>query len=266
MNSGKRSNQQNVDNMELFTERVVAFQPGYDPAETRLSIPNQKQIKARGDEVLLGVNTAESACNNSVSARTDAFNTLDSLVTRALNALRISDVSEQTIEQGASIVREMRNKRASQITPPATVAEGTQPAEPVKTNKMHSGSYDTKIENFRRFIVLLGTIAAYKPKEPDLTVDSLNVKLAALILVNSAVKTADARANAARTERDAVLYAAKTGLVEIAFDSKLYVKSAYGIKSSQYKSIGGILFTRKKLSDGTLPELVPDFSLFFYLN
>jgi len=36
MNSGKRSNQQNVDNMELFTERVVAFQPGYDPAESQV--------------------------------------------------------------------------------------------------------------------------------------------------------------------------------------------------------------------------------------
>jgi len=246
MNSGKRSNQQNVDNMELLIERVNTFQPGYDPAEVRLSISNQKQIKARGDEVLLGVNSAESFCNNSISARTNAFNTLDSLVTRALNALRISDITEQTIDQGASIVREIRNKRASGINPSVEVEEGTQPVEPVKSNKMHSGSFDAKIENFRRFIVLLSTIKAYRPKEPELMVDSLYAKLASLILVNSTVKTADARANAARTERDVVLYAAKTGLVKIALDSKLYVKSAYGSRSSQYKSIGGIVFTTKK--------------------
>jgi len=246
MNTRKRGNQQNVDNMELLTGRVTTFLPGYDPSETRLSIPNQKQIKARGDEVLLGVNVAESACNNSISARTTAFNTLDPLVTRALNALRISDVSEQTIEQGASIVREIRNVRASVIPPPANVAGGTQIGEPVKTNKMHSGSFDTKIENFRRFIVLLGTIPAYKPKEPDLSTDSLNAKLAVLILVNSDVKTTDALANAARTERDAVLYATRTGLVDIAMDSKLYVKSAYGVKSPQYESVSSIFFTRKR--------------------
>ena len=94
--------------------------------------------------------------------------------------------------------------------------------------------------------MLLSTIAAYKPNEPDLAIDSLNTKLASLILVNSTVKTADAKANAARAERDAVLYAAKTGLVDIAMDSKLYVKSAYGVKSSQYNSVSGINFTRRR--------------------
>jgi len=246
MNLGKKSNQQNVDNMEVLTERVATFQPGYDPAETRLSIPNQKQVKARGDEVLIVVTEAESACSNTISARTDVFNALDPLVTRVLNALRISDVSEQTIEQGASIVREFRNRRATAITPAGNGDGGTQNGEPSKTNKMHSGSFNTKTENFRRLIVLLSTIAAYKPNEPDLAIDSLNAKLASLILVNSTVKTADAKANAARAERDAVLYAAKTGLVDIAMDSKLYVKSAYGVKSSQYNSVSGINFTRRR--------------------
>jgi len=246
MTSGKRSNQQNVDNMELFTERVSTFQPAYDPAETRLSIQNQKQIKASGDEVLLGVTVAESACNNTISARTDAFSAIDPLVTRVINALRISDVQEQTIQQGESIVREIRNKRATVITPPAISAGGTQNGELPKTNKMHSGSFNTKTENFRRLIVLLSTIPAYKPKETDLTVDALKTKLEALNLVNSASKTADAMANAARTQRDIVLYAAKTGLVDIAMDSKLYVKSAYGALSTQYKSISGILFTRSR--------------------
>ena len=246
MNASKRGNQQNVDNMELLTERVSTFHPEYDPGEARLSIQSQKQIKESGDEVLLGVTTAESACNNTISVRTVAFNAIDPLVTRVINALRISDVSEQTIHQGESIVREIRNRRATMITPPANNAEGTQIAEPVKTNKMHSGSFNTKTENFRRLIVLLGTIPAYNPKEADLNIDSLNNRLEALNLVNSAFKTADAKANAARTQRDMVLYAEKTGLVDIAMDSKLYVKSAYGAISPQYKSVSGILFSRKR--------------------
>lgn len=246
MNSVKRSNQQNVDNMELLTERVATFEPEYDPSELRLSIPNQKQVKASGDEVLLGVNAAESACNNTTSARTEAFHTLEPLVTRVINGLRISDVSEQTIAQGESIVREIRNRRASVIPAPAKDAIDSEKTEPAKVNKMRSGSFNTKIENFRRLIVLLSTIPAYNPKQADLTIESLNARLTALNLLNSASKTAEAKADAARLHRDTILYAAKTGLVDIAMDSKLYVKSAYGASSHQYKSVSGIAFTKPR--------------------
>ena len=244
MNSVKKSNQQNVDNMDLLTGRVATFDPAYDPSEERLSMPSQKLIKARGDEVLLAVTGAESAWNNTTSARSNAFNSLDPLVTRVINALRISDVSDKTIAQGEAIVREIRNRRVSVIVPPVNGTDGTENGQPPKVNKMHSGSFNTKIENFRRLIVLLSTIPAYKPKQADLTIESLNNKLAALNLVNAASKTAEAQAEAARVQRDTVLYAAKTGLVAIAMDSKLFVKSAYGARSPQYKSVSSILFTR----------------------
>jgi len=245
MNSRKKSNQQNVDNMELLTKKVATFEPEYDPSEERLSIPNQIRIKASGDEVLLGVRAAESACNNATSARSDAFNTLDPLVTRTINALRISDVSEQTILQGESIVREIRNMRATVLTPSSKIPNGAQNGESKKINKLHGGSFNTRIENFRRLIILLSTIPAYKPKQVDLTIDSLNMKLETLNLVNTTYITAEAKADAARVQRDSVLYAAKTGLVDIAMDSKLYVKSAYGATSPQFKSVSSILFTRR---------------------
>lgn len=246
MNTGKRSNQQNVDNLEVLTERVTTFQPGYDPAETRLSIPNQRLIKTSGDEALLEVSTAESACDNAISARTAAFESINPLVTRAINALRISDVTEQTIAQGESLVRDFRNQRAAANDPAAKTAEVAESGETLKTNKLRSGSFNTRIENFRKFIVFLSAIPAYKPKQYDLTVEALNAKLEALVLVNSAYNAADAKANAARLHRNIVLYAAKTGLVEIAQDSKRFVKSAYGATSPQYKSISGILFTKPR--------------------
>ncbi len=246
MNSNKRSNQQNVDNLDVLTEKATTFTPGYDPSEERLSIANHKLLKISGDQVLLNVVTTERACDNAISARKAVFDSFDSLVTRAINALRISEVPDQTISQGESIVRDLRNKRASEIDTPAKSEEGTENEESPKTNKIRGGSFNTKIENFRKFIVLLSTIPAYKPKEADLTVDSLYEKLESLKQANAVFVTADAVAEAARRQRDIVLYAGKTGLVDIAMDSKLYVKSAYGARSSQFKSVSGIKFTRKK--------------------
>lgn len=245
MNSNKKSNQQNVDNMEVLIEREITFLPVFDPSETRLSILNQKKLKSAGDEVLRGVQTAESACNNAISARNTAFNTLNPLVTRVINALQISDVSDQTIEQGKAILRDLRNLRASEIVPPA---EGAENEPSAKTNKKRSGSFNAKIENTGKLIVFLSTITAYKPKETDLTIESLKAKHETLKQTNSACNTADALAEAARTQRDVVLYADKTGLVDIAMDSKYYTKSAYGARSAQYKAISGIRFTRKRLN------------------
>lgn len=243
MASNKRSIQQNVDNLEIFTEKAMTFEPDYDPSEGRLSITNHKLLKIRGDEVLLNVISAESACDNAISARTVVFDGFNSLVTRTINGLRISDVPDQTINQGESIVRELRNKRASEIVPPA---EGAENEESGRQNKMRNGSFSTKIENFLKLIVLLSTIPAYKPKEKELTVESLKAKHDALKLANLICITAEAIADAARVQRDVVLYTDKTGLVDIAMDSKLYVKSAYGATSPQYKSVSGLIFTKRK--------------------
>jgi len=245
MYSNKRSNQQNVDNMEVFTEKVINFQPVFNPSESRLSIQNQKQVKASGDAVLLGVAAAERACDSAIAARNVAFDALDPIVTRTINGLRISDVPAQTVYQGESLVREYRNIRATEIEPPVKTAEGSDDEESAKINKIRNGSFNTKIENFRNIVLMLSILAAYKPNESDLTVESLQARLDDLKRVNSACIAADAAAEAARQQRDIVLYADKTGLVSIGKDSKLYVKSAYGANSTQYKSIRGITFRRK---------------------
>lgn len=246
MNSSKRSNQQNVDNLEVLTEKVITFIPAYDPSEARLSIQNQREIKASGDAVLEKVAIAETVCDNAITARNIAFDALDPFVTRLINGLRISDVPAQTVEQGESLVREFRNQRATPIEPPSKTDEGSDEEESSRNNKLRNSSFNTKIENYRNIVLLLSSLLAYKPNEKDLRIDALKVRLTDLKHVNSVAVAAEAAAEAARQLRDIILYADKTGLFDVAMDSKLYVKSAYGATSTQYKSISGILFTRPR--------------------
>ncbi len=246
MNSSKRSNQQNVDNMEVFTEKVITFDPAFNPSDTRLSIQNQKEIKVSGDKVLLGVALAERTNDDFATTRNIAFDALDPFVTRLINAVRISDAPAQTIEHADSIVREYRNQRATEIEPPAKTEEGTEEEESARTNKMRNGSFNTKIENYRNLVLLVNAIVGYKTNEAELTLEAISGRLDNLKRVNSACVTAEAELEAARQLRDIVLYADKTGLVDVAMDSKLYVKSAYGATSKQYRLISGITFTKKK--------------------
>lgn len=246
MNSNKKSHKQNVDNMEGFTTLVATFEPEYNPSENRLSISNQVRLKEEGEKVIDDVMAAESVNDNAVAARTAAFERLDGQVTRTINGLRISDSPEQTIEQGESIVRELRNKRASEIDTPEENTDGTEKEESDKQNKIHSGSMDTKIENFSKLIIFLSLIPFYKPNEADLTITALREQLSGLKQVNTNCNKTYAALAAARRKRDLVLYTPKTGLVPVALASKLYVKSAYGAISPEYKSIRGISFTKPR--------------------
>jgi len=250
MSSNKRSMQQNVDNMETLTDTVVNFQPAYDPSETRLSIQSQKEIRVKAIEAISALSDAKRIRNDFISLRTDAFAQLDPVVTRVINALRIINILKQTLDEGESIVRELRNKRASEIEPLSKNADGTEKEESPKTNKKRSGSFETRIENFGNLVKLVTSIEAYKPKEADLTVESLKTRLDTLIQVNSDAKAAVAKAKAVKELRNIVLGADKTGLYDIGMDSKLYVKSAYGATSMQYKSVSGIVFT--KMSKGKI--------------
>ncbi len=244
MNTNKKSHQQNVDNIEKLTKQFMTFEPVYNCSEPRLSIANQQQLKTSGDEVLDVIMTAESDCDHAVSERTAVFEGMDVLVTRVVNGVRISEVSEQTVQQIESIVRDLRNKRAEEIIPPVETEDGKVDEEQEKHNKIRNGSFGTRVENFNKLIKLLLTISAYRPNEEDLSIESLRVRYEALKNANSRCISMDAVAAAARRQRQIVLYTPKTGLVPVALDSKLYVKSAYGANSPQYKSISGILFTK----------------------
>ena len=46
----------------------------------------------------------------------------------------------------------------------------------------------------------------------------------------------------ARIARNEVLYKEKTGLVDTAFDVKVYIKSLFGASSPQYKQISKLAF------------------------
>lgn len=246
MNSNKKSHEQNVDNLEIFTTRVSAFPKPFNPYESRLSITNQLKLKSDGDNVLKLVAAAENVLNKAISDRTTAFANLDGFVTRLGNAVRIIDAPEQTIKQFDSLVREFRNKRVPKPVAPVETAEATGDEAAKRKNTKHNSGMDSKIDIFSRIVSFLSTLTAYNTNETDLTTAALEAKLQTLKQTNSAFLAAEAAAIAARQQRQIVLYTEKTGLVPVALAAKTYVKSTYGATSPEYKSISGILFTKIK--------------------
>jgi len=107
-------------------------------------------------------------------------------------------------------------------------------------------SYDSRLNNFDKFIKLLASVSLYAPNEDDLKVTTLTALYNDLKTKNSAVITATTPLSNARISRNDVLYKANTGLVDTAMGTKTYIKSLCGATSPQFRQVSKLEFNAVK--------------------
>jgi len=245
MSTNQTGHEQNVVNLGIILNSVSTFKDSYNPSQDDLTIAGLTRIRSEGEKVNAAVTSAENVFKNSISARTSSFDQFDIYITRIINAMRISRAPEQTILQAENIVREIRGKRANPKPVVGAKISGVETTIP-RQMTLHNTNMARKIENFNKLVQFLTGVAEYKPNEADISIAGLNSKLAELKMLTAGYVAANAALDAARLERNTILYSKNRGLVEVALDVKLYVKSVFGATSPQYKGISDIVFSRYK--------------------
>lgn len=235
---------QNVANLNLIITQILNFGETYNPSVQTLTLAELKKKYQQGKDANDAVSAAEVNLKNAIGIRLNSFDGFDDVVTKSSNALKISGASAQTQDQAQVLVRNLRGKRASDKLSAEEIAAEKEKGNEVKQVTLHNASFDSKIENFGKYTLFLASVSDYKPNEADLSIDGLNAKLEEYKTKNNDVVVADAALNTARQTRNEVLYTDSTGLVDVALAVKLYVKSAFGATSAQYKQISNIAFTK----------------------
>ncbi len=246
MSTNQTGHQQNVINLGVVLARIDPFRESYKPIRNELSLYSLNQLKTTGESAIAMVTLAENNYKISTSERAIAFDKLDGLITRVINALRISGASSPTIAQAEAIVRDLRGKRVHTKPVESENPGITQSATDPDQVTLHKGSADSRIINFNKLVRLLSLVPLYKPNETDLCVPALDARLNELKSLNSSLIAADAALDAARWDRNSILYKPDSGLVDIALAVKMYVKSVFGAVSPQYKEISDIIFSKSR--------------------
>ena len=233
----------NVANFESLITSATVFGASYNPSKDSIKLPALQTLLTASKESLNALNIAQSAYSNAVAARESAFEPFSKLVTRVNNALKASDTTVQVDESAQTIVRKLQGKRASaKLTDEdkkALEAEGKE----VNQISVAQLSYDSKLENLDKLIMLLTSVPLYNPNEEDLKVESLMTLYNEFKALNNDVLTATVQLSNARISRNDILYKPLTGLVDIAFDAKVYIKSVFGATSPQFKQVSKLSFT-----------------------
>lgn len=236
----------NVANLDDLISFVTGYGTAYNPSKALIKLPALQTLSTNAKNAISAVNAAFPAYSNAVAAREVAFEPLNKLITRVNNALKASDTTEQVDSNVKTLVRKIQGTKA---TPKKTEEEkAAAKANGKETKEISSSqmSYDSRIENLDKLIKLLASVPQYAPNEADLKVAALTTLYNDLKAKNAAVIAATAPLSNARITRNDVLYKEKTGLVDIAMDTKTYIKSLFGASSPQYKQVSKLEFKAVK--------------------
>ncbi|PIV58714.1 MAG: hypothetical protein COS14_08125 [Bacteroidetes bacterium CG02_land_8_20_14_3_00_31_25] len=242
----------NVANFEKLISVCTGYGAPYNPSKTSLKLPGLNTLLTSALTSMANVKDKFNAWSAAVDAREILFAppSFSKFITRILNALESSEVTEQKVADAKTITRKLTGKRAtpktkktldSSTTVPATETSLVAEHDEISSSQM---SYDNRLDNFAKLINLLATETGYAPNEADLKVTALNTILASIKTKNTAVINAKTSLDNARINRNKILYFVPTSIYNTQLDAKKYVKSLFGATSPEYKLISKIKFIK----------------------
>lgn len=234
----------NVAHFNDLISFVKGYGSAYNPSNAALAISVLETQALNANNSISAVNEALAPYSTAVAAREVAFTPLSKLVTRVMNSLKASGVSQQVYDSVNTVARKIKGTRASAKVASATGIGESDTSTGIKQVSVSQMSYDSRQENFVKFIQLLIAVPQYAPNEVELQTATLTGLSTNLIVKNNDVINAEVPLSNARIARNALLYTETTGLCDIALTVKNYVKAVFGATSPQYKQISKIKFTK----------------------
>ena len=232
----------NVANLQDLIAFVTGYGTTYNPSKGALKLSALNDLYATSQTKLSEVIAKNTAYNDTVNSRVQAFSGLKSLGTRLVSALEATDATKEKLNDAKALNRKLQGRRATStetqndpnVPAPATISASQQ-------------SYDQLIQHFAGLTAVLNSEPSYTPNEGELKVSTLTTKQSELTAKNSEVATAYAAVSNSRIDRNKMLYNVDNGLVDIATEVKKYIKSVYGAASPEFAQVKGIEFKRIKI-------------------
>lgn len=244
MANSEGSYTKNAANFETLISIIITLGSTYNPAKNSIRLDALQSMLSMLNQWMDAVDSELSIHSLSVNARREAFIAFKPFITRVYNSLLASTSSTLVDESVQSIMRKLRGKRVSpKLTKEeikALKAEGKE-VNQISTSQM---DYASQVSNFEKLVNLLEHIQDYQPNEEDLKIHSLRNVLNDLKTKNSEVINTTIQLNKNRTQLKQLTNKPLIGLVDCTVDVKSYIKSVYGTKSAEYKSVSKLRFAK----------------------
>lgn len=234
-----------IKNIAAF-ERLIAYCNSYgakyNPSAEALKIANLETKLSKSKKANEDSDDIDVVKDNSTNSRVILFKDLPQFCTRIVNALDATPASAEVVLDARHYQKLLQGKRITPLPEKPAAAAGTATEEKSRTREISQKSFDKKLEHFRRLITIVSLEPHYKPNEEDITVPALNKKYDTLEMANTIVINAEVEQKNLEIRRDDEMYEKPDGLVPVALDAKLYIKSIFGANSPEFKQVNALRF------------------------
>jgi hypothetical protein len=249
-NTQETGHAKNTDNFDTLIAAVTTFGTKYNPSNTDISVASMQLLYTSGADNVNNVSLKNKPYQTAVAIRKVDYKTLSPLCTRIIGAMKASKITSESIVTAKGYVRKIRGVRAVAIPKPKAGASLEAGGDIVAiTHSVAQTSFTNLVTHLNDLTNLLVAETNYSPNEKDLDTAGLILLIAKFKKDNKDCDTTYFQLAAARSTRNTVLYQNEIGIVPIAMEAKNYVKSVFGLNSSQNKLVSKITFTNNVVKD-----------------
>lgn len=234
----------NVANLDELISFIQGYGESYNPSREALKLSAMQAVSKNSKNAITAVNMALPTYSKAVASREAAFEPVNKLVTRIMNFIKSIASTDHIHENALTFARKIQGRRATAKRTQEQIQADVAAGKEVVEKSASQMSYDNRLDNFDKLIKLLASVEQYAPNEADLKVSSLSSLYADLMKKNSEVIATTTPLSNARIARDEILYKKDTGLVDIALDSKAYIKAVFGASSPQFRQVSKLIFRK----------------------
>ena len=242
--TSEKGHAKNVANLSKLIEVCKGFGAAYNPSKAVIKIANleAKLLSCNADlENVKDKSQAESTVRNS---RKEAFKNRKKLSTKLLAAIKSSDASSESVEDAISINKKIQGERISEKPAAKPATEGATATTP-NTISTAQLSYTNIVDHYKKYKTLLTSLGTeYAPNETELKLATITTTITNWESLNNQVDVAETASKNALIKRDKNFYAEKTGIPDVAFSVKEYVKSLFDAGSPEHKLVTKISFSK----------------------
>jgi hypothetical protein len=226
-----------VGSYEGFVELCSGYR-GYNPGSPNLTVSALRELSGKARASIEAFNVAKSEMNRVTNDREIAFDSLRKLVSGISFALAASGASEQTMKDVRAFLRQMSSRKKSRDPIPSGQTE------PESSRPFSQGGYETMTNQFAQLVQLVSLEPKYQPNEAPLMIGALRETERHVRSLNQAVKDARAVFSHSRLALHQVINGEANSVVTTARAAKKYLRSVYGLNSSEYSQVRKIKFNK----------------------
>jgi hypothetical protein len=235
MSSTETGYPKNAANFKDLIIRLNTLGDDYQPPKAMFELKALEQLSKNAEDAMRAVSQVLPVYSKAVDDQELIFKPLNNLITKSFNYLKAAIANPAELQTAKTIADGLRGQSKRKVV--ATDA----PASTASTKRL---SYDSKVENLKRYIEVLSASKIYTPKESDISIASLQALLLAMENSITAVAIAKTPLDDARKKRHTIFYAEQIGLVETVFGVKNYIKASLHQDHPERKHILALTFRK----------------------